>query len=209
MIPALDTRLPAEDAAPSTRCRILQTAERFFRDIGYQKTTVADIAKTLRMSPANVYRFFDSKKAINEAVVGRLIAEAEARMTVIADRPALSAEQRLRDIITVMHSDAIDRCETHPRMHEMIEAAMSESWDVCRVHVDRITDVFARVVAEGISKGEFAAQDPAVAGRCIHTAILRFCHPLLVVKCSEDDLAPELDAMIAFVLAALRAPRLT
>ncbi len=79
MIPALDTRLAPEEAVPSTRCRILQTAERFFREIGYQKTTVADIAKTLRMSPANVYRFFESKKAINEAVVGRLIAEAEAR----------------------------------------------------------------------------------------------------------------------------------
>ena len=49
----------------STRDRIVETAERFFREIGYQKTTVADIAKALRMSPANVYRFFESKKAIN------------------------------------------------------------------------------------------------------------------------------------------------
>jgi len=43
------------------RERILVTAERLFRDVGYQKTTVADIAKSLHMSPANVYRFFDSK----------------------------------------------------------------------------------------------------------------------------------------------------
>ena len=45
------------------REQILVTAERLFREIGYQKTTVADIAKALRMSPANVYRFFDSKDA--------------------------------------------------------------------------------------------------------------------------------------------------
>ena len=43
-------------------------AERLFREIGYQKTTVADIAKVLKMSPANVYRFFDSKKAIHQGV---------------------------------------------------------------------------------------------------------------------------------------------
>src|SRR5215208_7195024 len=53
------------------RARIVETAEALFRDIGYQKTTVADIAKALRMSPANVYRFFDSKKSINEAVAER------------------------------------------------------------------------------------------------------------------------------------------
>jgi Bacterial regulatory proteins, tetR family len=40
-------------------------AERLFRQIGYQKTTVGDIAKELRMSLANVYRFFESKKAIS------------------------------------------------------------------------------------------------------------------------------------------------
>jgi len=50
------------------RERILTTAERLFREIGYQKTTVADIARDLRMSPANVYRFFDSKKSINAGV---------------------------------------------------------------------------------------------------------------------------------------------
>ena len=41
------------------RERILVIAERLFREIGYQKTTVADIAKALQMSPANVYRFFE------------------------------------------------------------------------------------------------------------------------------------------------------
>ena len=59
------------------RERILVTAERLFREIGYQKTTVADIAKTLRMSPANVYRFFDSKKAINAGVARRLMGQVE------------------------------------------------------------------------------------------------------------------------------------
>ena len=49
-----------------TRERILVVAERMFREISYQKITVADIAKVLRMSLANVYRFFDSRKAINE-----------------------------------------------------------------------------------------------------------------------------------------------
>jgi len=32
-----------------------------FRQIGFQKTTVADIARELHMSPANVYRYFAAK----------------------------------------------------------------------------------------------------------------------------------------------------
>src|SRR4051812_50050023 len=84
-----------EENAPTTRCRILETAERFFREIGYQKTTVADIAKTLRMSPAKVYRFFDSKKAINEAGVERGTREGEALIGSIPAPPRMTAPPRL------------------------------------------------------------------------------------------------------------------
>ena len=47
------------------RQQIVETAERLFREIGFQKTTVADIARELHMSPANVYRFFSAKSEIN------------------------------------------------------------------------------------------------------------------------------------------------
>ncbi len=79
--------LISEHIEPDTRERILVVAERLFRQIGYQKTTVADIAKELRMSPANVYRFFDSKKAIHEGVARGLMGEVEVEAQRIATAP--------------------------------------------------------------------------------------------------------------------------
>ena len=75
----------SEHTEADTQERILVVAERLFREIGYQKTTVADIAKLLRMSPANVYRFFPSKDAIRQGVAFRLMSEVEAAAR-IADR---------------------------------------------------------------------------------------------------------------------------
>ena len=54
------------------RQQIIETAERLFGEIGFQKTTVADIARELRMSPANIYRFFGAKSEINAAVARHL-----------------------------------------------------------------------------------------------------------------------------------------
>jgi AcrR family transcriptional regulator len=56
----------------SIRLRIVQAAVRLHSEIGFRKTTVADIARTASMSPANVYRFFPSRQAIEEAVVADL-----------------------------------------------------------------------------------------------------------------------------------------
>lgn len=192
-----------EESAPSTRCRILATAERSFREIGYLKTTVADIAKALKMSPANVYRFFESKKAINEAVVERLIGEIEALISGIANAPGLSAADRLSEVIAALHRDTTERCQAFPRMHEMVEAAMTESWDVCRHHIDRIGAVFERIVIDGVRRGEFEASDAAVTARCLHTAIIRYCHPILVSQYPQAPV-PDVAVMTAFLLRSLR-----
>ena len=88
--------LISEHIETDTRERILVVAERLFRQIGYQKTTVADIAKELRMSPANVYRFFDSKKAIHEGVARGLMGEVELEAQRIAHTARSGGEPAAR-----------------------------------------------------------------------------------------------------------------
>jgi AcrR family transcriptional regulator len=44
-----------------TRERIMVKADELFRQYGFIKTTVADIAAELAMSPANIYKFFSSR----------------------------------------------------------------------------------------------------------------------------------------------------
>lgn len=205
IIDAASDLLLAEDSPSSTRGRILETAERFFREIGYQKTTVVDIAKTLRMSPANVYRFFDSKRAINEAVVDRVTREIHDYAQAIAMTPGLSAAERIAMIVRGLHHNCVDRCRANPRMHEMVEAAMAECWDVCLAHFERIEAVFVRMVHEGVEAGEFHVPDAGTAGRCLHVAITRYTHPMLVSQVPNVP-APSVDEMIAFLLAALGMP---
>ncbi len=160
MHPDDSTQILAGESGQTTRCRIMATASEFFHEIGYQKTTVADIARSLKMSPANVYRFFDSKKAINEAVLKRLIGEVEALVAGIADRPGLTPTERLVTAIESLHRHCLERYERYPRIHEMVEAGMGESWEVCRHHVAGVTAVFERIIREGVRTGEFEAADP-------------------------------------------------
>src|SRR5215203_5749725 len=185
----------------NTRARIVETAERLFRDIGYQKTTVADIAKELRMSPANVYRFFDSKKAINEAVAERITSSVRAGMTAIAhsDKPAT---ERLRELLIRMNACMCELGATEAKMHDMVEAAMNESWGVISAHIAEVDQIITGVVADGVASGEFDA-DPKIAGPCIRAAMLRFCHPAIIAQCHDMPL-PTLDQQVEFVLAAVR-----
>src|SRR6476661_11058244 len=111
--------LISENVETDTRERILEVAERLFRQIGYQKTTVADIAKELRMSPANVYRFFDSKKAIHEGVARGLMSGVEEAAQKIAAAPGPAAT-RLRELMTTVHRMNSERYVGDAKLHDMV-----------------------------------------------------------------------------------------
>jgi AcrR family transcriptional regulator len=196
--------LISEHVEPDTRERILVEAERLFREIGYQKTTVADIAKALRMSPANVYRFFDSKKAIHEGVARSLMGEVEVAAHAIASRPGPAA-QRLRELVAAIHRMNSERYVGNSKLHEMVEVAMEESWEVCVAHMERVTETIGGVIAAGVASGEFGVADVPLAAMCVCTTMIRFFHPQMIAQCADKP-GPSLEQMTDFVLAGL-APR--
>jgi len=196
--------LVSEHIEPDTRERILVAAERLFREIGYQKTTVADIAKVLRMSPANVYRFFDSKKAIHEGVARAMMGEVEVEARAIAARSGPAA-LRLRELMKTIHRMNSERYVGDSKLHEMVEIAMEESWDVCVAHMEVITHTIGDVIAQGAASGEFRVPDLQAAALCSCTAMIRFFHPQMIAQTANKP-GPTIDQMIDFILASL-APR--
>ena len=196
--------LVSEHSETDTRERILVVAERLFRQIGYQKTTVADIAKELRMSPANVYRFFDSKKSIHEGVARALMGEVEIEGRRIARAPGPAAV-RLRELMTTINRMNTERYVGDSKMHEMVEIAMQEDWDVCVAHMECIAGIIGEVIAQGVASGEFEAPDLLLASLCACTAMMRFFHPQMIAQCATKP-GPTIDQMIDFVIAGL-SPR--
>src|SRR5437763_13131813 len=62
---------PAGQRGPvdhAIRDKIVEAAGAHFRHYGYAKTTVSDLAKAIGFSKAYIYKFFQSKQAIGEAI---------------------------------------------------------------------------------------------------------------------------------------------
>jgi AcrR family transcriptional regulator len=186
------------------RARILDVAEERYRRIGYHKTSVADIATVLGMSPANVYRFFPSRGAINEAICGRVMNEVVDIAFAIA-RTNAPASEKLDRLLTAVHHHNKTKLVKEKRMHALIVAAMQENWAIVRANVERMATIFEAIIREGIEAGELKVEDPAEAARAVNTAFRPFFHPILIEHCVQhgEDTDAALREQIRFILKAL------
>jgi AcrR family transcriptional regulator len=186
------------------RERILEVAEEHFRRIGYQKTSMADIASCLGMSSANIYRFFPSRAAINKSICGRFFAQTAQSADSIARRQA-PAHEKLGDLLNVLHQKRKMTFIQEKPVHDLIVTAAEENWAIIKAHGDEIVRIIETIVREGIEAGEFGVENAAQAARSVMNAFMPFYHPVLVeqrVRNGEDTEAGLRD-QIRFFLKAL------
>jgi len=187
-----------------TRERIMATAGALFRRLGFAKTAVADIAAELHMSPANVYRFFDSKNAIVEAITRRCLSEVEEKAWAVA-RSKAAAAQRVERLILEILAYHRENLVTEHRVNEMVVAAIEQNWDTIRAHKDAMRHVVEVILRDGIEAGEFERVDPRETAELIMRSVVPFTHPLVVGQCLEegDDLEAQARASVRFLLRAI------
>jgi AcrR family transcriptional regulator len=188
------------------RARILEVAEAHFRRIGHHKTSIADIASGLGMSPASVYRFFPSRDAIDESICGRVVNESADIALAIA-RTSASASEKLSRILTAVHVHNKITLVKDRHIHDLIVAALQENWPVIKAHIERMVTIFEQIIRQGVESGEFEVDDAAEAAQAVKSAFLPFFHPMVIEHCVQlgENSEAELRNQIRFILKALCA----
>ena len=158
------------DVYERRRGDILAAAERGFVKSGFHRTTIQSIAADAGMSVGNVYRYFSSKDAIVEALVGR----EQARMA--RDFDALSGDDLMGSFATLMrrHIVQADRTEAILWLEICAEASRNPAIAaVTRAHQQAIlahlTSFFSRVVAQRGLPGAATATDPTALAKLVIT----------------------------------------
>lgn len=187
----------------ATRERIIAVAEEHFRRVGYAKTAVADIAAALGMSPANIYRFFPSKSAINDAICAKMMHEVDDMAREILARP-LPAPEKLRIFLLELHRHNKSTLTHEHRIHDMVEVAMAENWPAIKAHIDSMVGVMAEIIGEGIVSGHFRTVPLPEFAQTAFEASAKIIHPTLIAHSADEDQEEQTGRLTDLILAALR-----
>ncbi|OYX11821.1 MAG: hypothetical protein B7Z15_11075, partial [Rhizobiales bacterium 32-66-8] len=67
--------------------------------------------------------------------------------------------------------------------------------------------VLETLLRQGIATGDYVDHDAALASENLFSALVRFCHPILIAQMIDHDLERELQTALRFVLRSLETTR--
>lgn len=189
----------------ATRDRILHAAMNRIKHYGYGKTTMAEIAADSGMSPGNIYRFFEAKIDIAEAMARNHYAEEQASLSAIARKKDWAPDKRIREMLMKRMRDNFCLFEENAKILEIAEVLNRERPLFMNelIALERVS--FTALIEEGIAAGLFAPCDAAFSAEMIQSATVKFSIPQLISKLTLPKLERELNGVMDLLLKGLYA----
>lgn len=181
---------------------ILNAAQKLVYSKGYESMSIQDILDDLQISKGAFYHYFDSKQALLEALVCRMMQEAENLLSPIVEDPDLPALDKLRRFF-----DTAVNWKTSQKtfLIALLRVWYTDNNAIVRLKVtaegnDRFTPLLTTIICQGIQEGVFTSRYPDQVGAVVLALILNlgetFSRRLLSIPPDFDGLQ-EIENIIA------------
>ena len=169
------------------RQQILQAADEHFRLYGYRKTTLADIAKSIHLSTPYIYKFFDSKQAIGEAMCWHCLSGVLSQIEQSVSE-ARSPVERLRRVFIGLEGITRRMLSEQRKIHEMVSVSFEENWESIARFKEGIFQMIRKIVIQGRESGEFERKTPLEeTSQAIARMTELFYHPTLLEQAGKSQ----------------------
>lgn len=194
------------DEKAHTRERILHAAMNRIKHYGYGKTTMAEIAADCGMSPGNIYRFFEAKVDIAEAMARLHHMEQNAALSALARRRDLRPDERLRLIFFKRMRDNYQLVEDSAKILEIAQVLQRERPLLMNEELAADRVYLKALLEEGAQSGLFVRYpDYDFVAEMLQCCTVKFSFPQMFSQLTLPKLERELSGVLDLVFAGLFA----
>ena len=141
------------------RDQIVAAATEHFSRYGFEKTTVSDLAKAIGFSKAYIYKFFESKQAIGEAICANCLHKIETEVRAAVGEAGRPPEQ-LRRMFKAIVEASLRLFFQDRKLYEIAASAATGHWQAALAYEARIRELLQEILEEGRQSGDFERKTP-------------------------------------------------
>ena len=162
--------MPEATLIKPTREAILDATDRLLGRLGYQKTTIDDLAREAGVARRTVYLHFPTKEEIFLCSIDRVVDRLLARLREVATSASSPAERLRRMLLerVLFRFDSVSAY--HGSLDELLSVLRPAYLRRRERYFRAEAEVLAGVLAEGVRAGELDAVDLQRTARALVTA---------------------------------------
>ena len=180
------------------RERLVDLVVELVEERGSNGLNMAEVASRAGMSPSNLYRFFENKEAMIEAVAERWFQPKVAAMedVVASDLPA---RRKMYEFYARRFALIRDMWQRDPVVFQTYCEVGEEHFDVVRSYVDLGDHYLGVIIGEAMEEGHFAGLEVDEAISLVNQMLAAYVNislmAMVMPKLSEVKLARIVDAV--------------
>lgn len=136
------------------KAELLNVVDDLVRQRGAVDISMTDLAAAAGMSPSNLYRFFDSKEALLEAVAERFF-EDKSKIMVEVTESDLPVREKMYQFFARRFLVMVQKYEAEPDLLKSYLEIGQQHFEVVRGYVDLGDHYLSLIVAEAMEQGYF------------------------------------------------------
>lgn len=187
---------------PLTKEMILNSAEEVLLRFGPTKANVQDIARALNVSHPVIYRHYDSKAKLWDAVVERWLDRASAPLNDILNEP-LSSDIKLYRWLEALFKGKRQSAINEPELYAIYTTLAAQSSEVLHQHITHLIEDIIKIIKQGVDEGVFVKDNPEQTALAIVDAFTRFYHPAHVNEWQNPNIDKEFNALWEILLKGI------
>lgn len=161
--------------------QILDAAEARFRNYGYGKTTMAEIASDIDMSTANLYRYYENKLAIGSAMAGRCFSRRDTILDEVVKHQGISESERLQIFVLETLRYGHGQFSDEPKLSELVDVIIKKMPDMVKRKLESEKQFIATILQQGCDSNEFKIENVEEMASYVQAAIVKFSSPFLLL----------------------------
>jgi AcrR family transcriptional regulator len=181
---------------------ILNATEEVIRRFGPEKANISDVAKLLKVSHAALYRYYNGKTALWNAVTERWLSNLHAPSNNILkeDNPAdIKLFRLLEDFAEAKRRSAVN----DPEMFGSYLKLAQNSMEVIEKSIEDGINGIKEIIVQGITEGIFFEEFPHQAARSVYLATSVFIHPN---SFKDPNRKQNIEAVVNLLIKGLKNP---
>lgn len=181
---------------------ILNAAEEVIRRFGPEKANISDVAKSLKVSHAALYRYYNGKTDLWSAVTERWLSNLHAPSKEILkeDNPAdIKLFRLLEDFAEAKRRSRVNDPEMFANYLKLAQSSM----DVIEKSIEDGINSIKEIIVQGITEGIFFEEYPHQAAKAVYLATSAFIHPN---SFEDPNRKQNIESVINLLIRGLKNP---